>query len=486
MKKKILMVQFRHETNSFCPKKADEQAFRNMYFYEGEEVFSKQRGKRNEMGAFLDVFEKYDFELIPCVALAASPSGPVTADVYDFVLKNVKECIEKNKPFDGVLLTCHGAMVSEEHDDGEGDLFEFIRNLVGWDIPLISSLDLHANVTEKMVRCATALVPFEKYPHIDTYETGYVAASIMAETLSGNIKPVMAYRKVPFLLPLLPDASAQLRPFYNYAEKLNEHPDALSVRFSHGFFPADIEELGMAVLVVTNNNKELAEEYADGLYNLICDNLSSLCVDYMTLDEALDRASSLEGPVVLADASDNPGAGGLGDTTHILRAIIERGITGAAISTITDAKAVEKCIEAGVGATVSLDLGGWSDKEYSGGPLSVTAYVKKLSDGKYKSKSQMAYGVEFNHGKTAIVDIGGNLVIITSIARQPYDIEIFRNHGITPEDQKILVVKSAIHYRATFKDVASEMIPLALPGYSVPIPQIYKYKKWKGNGFKNS
>lgn len=483
MKKKILIVQFRHESNSFCPKKADEQAFRNMTFLVGEEVFSKQRGQRDEMGAFLDVLEKYDeFELIPCVGLSASPSGPVTSNVYDFVLTKIADCINKHKHFDGVLLSCHGAMVAEGHDDGEGDLFEFIRNLLGYDIPLIATLDLHANVTDKMAHLATALIPYEKYPHIDTYETGLKAANIMAKTLLGEINPFMAYRKIPFLLPLLPDSSPQLSPLYACAHKLNEQSEVLIARFTHGFFPSDIEELGMSVLIVTNNNKQFAEECADELYSLICSNIPRLNTSYMTLDEALDRVASFsEGPVVLADASDNPGAGGLGDTTHILRAILNRGITGAAIATITDAESVEKCIAAGVGSEVQLNLGGWSDPEYSGGPLYVTAYVKKISDGKYMSKAQMSYGVEFKHGKTAVVEIAGNLVLITSIARQPYDIEIFIYHGINPRDHKLLVVKSAIHYRATFENVASEMIPLALAGYSVPVAQKYKYKKWKGS-----
>ena len=482
MKKKILIVKFMHETNSFCPKKADEKAFRNMCFFEDEEMFEKSRGVRNELGAFLDVLEKYDdFELVPSVALDATPSGPVTADVYNYVLEKVKKSIEKNKPIDGVLLNCHGAMVAQGHDDGEGDLFEFIRNLIGENIPLISTLDLHANVTDKMASLATALIPYERYPHIDTYETGYKAATIMAKTLLGEMKPIMEYRKIPFLLPLLPDESPQMRPLYECAEKLNKEINSVSIRFSHGFFPADIKELGMAVLAVTDGDKELARKSADTLYETIIDNLPNLQAQYMTLDDALNMVgTSQNGPVVIADASDNPGAGGLGDTTHILRAILEKGISGAAIATITDAESVEKCIEAGVGADIELELGGWSAPEYSGGPLKVKAYVKKLSDGKYISKAKMSYGMEFNHGKTAVVEIGGNTVLITEIARQPYDIEIFINHGINPEDCSLMVVKSAIHYRATFGYVASEMIPLALPGYSVPTPKAYNYKKWNG------
>jgi len=481
MKKKILIVQFTHETNSFCPQKADMQAYKNMIFLMGNDMFDKQRGQRSGVGGFLDVLEKYgEFELVPSVALSASPSGPVTADVYDFVLKEVTAAIKEHSLLDGVLINFHGAMVAEGHDDGEGDLMEVIRSMVGWDIPIIATLDLHANVTDKMAKCATVMVPFEEYPHIDTYETGCRAAEIMAQTLLGNIKPVMSYRKIPFLQPLLPSASDELSPIYALAKELNAKEEMLSVRFTHGFFPADIAELGMSVLAIADGNSNLADECADKLCNFILDSIPKLKAQYMTLDEALNKSVSSEGIFVLADSSDNPGAGGVGDTTHILREVLKRGIKGVAIATITDYKFVEKCVSSGVGTIVESELGGWSDPQYSGGPLKVSAYVKKISDGKYKSKAQMSYGVEFNHGKTVVVEIEGNYVIVTSISRQPYDIEIFRNHGITPEDQKILVVKSAIHYRATFKDVATEMIPLSLSGYSVPTPEIYQYKKWKG------
>ncbi|MBE7001903.1 MAG: M81 family metallopeptidase [Ruminococcaceae bacterium] len=483
MKKNVLTITFSHETNAFCPKKTDIQDFRNMYLYVGEEAFTMQRGRREGVGAFLEVFEGCDdFTLIPTLSAWACPSGVVTANMYDFALNQIETVIHNHKNIDGVLLNLHGAMVAEGHDDGEGDLLEWIRNLVGWEIPVIASLDLHANVTDKMAKCATALIPCEEYPHTDTYETYTKAAELMLQTLRGECKPVMAYRKIPFLQPLLPSASAQLAPLYALTEELKKQQGILSARFTHGFFPSDIAELGMAVLIVADGNQQQADAAADALYRLTCQQLPNLKITYPSFEETLDRIMAAEGgPYVIADSSDNPGAGGLGDTTHILRAILQRGITGAALATITDAKAVETCIVAGVGATVELELGGWSDAEYSGGPLKVSAYVKLLSDGKYLSKAKMSYNVEFRHGKTAVVEIAGNSVIITEISRQPYDIEIFPNHGIDPKEQKLIVVKSSVHYRATFASVAKEMITVALPGYSVPIPQIYKYKKWKGS-----
>lgn len=481
MKKKLLIIEFKHETNVFCPKPADEKAFRDFRLYVGDEAFEKHRGKGTEVGAFLDVFEKRDdFELIPTVAMYACPCGTVTEDVYDFVVKNVTEAIRKNSPLDGVLIAFHGAMVAEGHDDGEGDLLEKIRELVGGEIPIITSLDLHANVTKKMIDCTTAIVPFEHYPHIDIYETGYVAAKIMEETLDGKLSPVMAYRRIPFLLPLFPSDFPEMQTLYGIAKKLQDTPGARCVRFAHGFFPCDIEEMGMTVIAISDGDRNLAEKLADELSNAIVDNIANLKRIYPSLDEALDIASMPgDGPVVLADASDNPGAGGLGDTTHILRRILERGITGAVVATILDPASAEVCDNAGVGATVELSLGGWSDPIYSGGPLAVTAHVRMITDGKYKFKGQMMHGDEVNHGKTAVVEIAGNTVLITSLPRQPFDLEIFRRHGIAPEEQKILVTKSAIHYRASYGTVAREMIAVSLPGYSSPIPQAYQYKNWK-------
>ena len=200
------------------------------------------------------------------------------------------------------------------------------------------------------------------------------------------------------------------------------------------------------------------------------------------MDEALDIALEPgDGPVAIGDASDNPGAGALGDSTHILRRILKRGITGAAVASILDPECVKTCIKAGVGSTVELSLGGWSDELYSGGPLHVTAYVKGISDGKFIYKGKMTHGAVANHGTTAVVEIAGNTVLITSLSRQPYDLEIFRSNGVAPEDYRILVTKSAIHYMASYGTIARELITLSLPGYSVPVPEGYAYKNWKKN-----
>lgn len=482
MKKKILMLHFRHETNAFCPRQADEASFRETRFLLGQEVIDNQLGVGSDTGGFLDVFYgREDVQIVPTVALYTSPCGPVTEDVHDFVTETVVRTIREQGPFDAVLADVHGAMVADGHPDGEGDLFAAIRREVGWEIPLMAPLDLHANVTKQMAHCATALLPYNTYPHVDIFETGRAVAQLMDRTLSGEVQPKLGYRRVAFQLPLFPDADPNIRPLYELAAEMQKRPGVLHARFTHGFYPSDIEEVGMAALIITDGDQKLADSLAEELASAIEKQIPKLKQSYLSLDEALDKAAIPgSGPVVIADTSDNPGAGGLGDTTHILRRILERGITGAAVATILDPAAAELCEKAGEGETVELQLGGWSDPAYSGGPLHVAAKVLQITDGCYVNQGIMMHGARLNHGKTALVDIAGNRVLISSIPQQVYDAEIFRRHGISPEKANLLVVKSTIHYRADFGKFARELIPVVVPGYAAPTPEGYIYKNWRG------
>lgn len=226
----------------------------------------------------------------------------------------------------------------------------------------------------------------------------------------------------------------------------------------------------------------MAETIADELEAAILREKDKLHENYLTLDEALDLAMEPgDGPIVIADTADNPGGGGLGNTTWILRRILERKMTGCALAVIVDPASVQICEKAGAGANVKLNLGGWSDPAYSGGPLKVSAYVRAITDGKYINKGKMAQGGTMRMGKTAVLEIAGNVVLVTSIPTQPYDLNVFPSHGVTPTDMRLLVVKSSIHYRATFGTVARAMLPVPIPGYIDPRPQTFPFRTWKGN-----
>ena len=480
--KKILIAHFCHETNSFCSKKADFTAFKNCCFKEGQIIIDSQRGNATDLGGFIDaVLKRKDIKLIPTVSLEAPPSGPVTEDVFNFVLDSVLKAIKENSPLDGVFFNFHGAMVAENHFDAEGDISEKIREVIGENVPFMATLDLHANVTEKMAKNVDVLIPYDCYPHTDCAETGEAVARIMLDTLDGKIKPVMKFISVNHLLPLFPTEELSIKPLYEKAFKMREQKGVLSARFAHGFAPADIPEMGMSVMVVTNSDYELAKNLATELKTAILQKIPELTINYPSLDYALDRVTLKgDGPVVIADSSDNPGAGAFGDTTHILKRVLERKMTGFAFATIIDPESVKKCQKAGVGSYVDLNLGGWSDVKYSGGPIPVKAYVKMLSNGIYTFKGRIYTGNIAKQGETAILEIEGNTVIVNSLPRQAFDLEVFRCHGIRPEEKRALVVKSSVHFRADYGKIAREMHVVALKGVASPDPKNYVYKNYKG------
>lgn len=481
MKKRVLIAEFKHETNSFSPSAADRQAFENRRLLFGEELIDYFSGVETEVGAFLDVLGgRDDFALYPCIAFNAEPSGPVTKEIYDLASHKLREAILKDGPFDGILLALHGAMVAQGHPDGEGDLLEMLRQTAGPQVPIVASLDLHANVTPKMAKNATALIPFEYYPHTDTYQTALLAAETMKDILLGDISLCFAYAYIPFLLPLFPTEFPEIAQFNELARQYTEEPDTCFVRITHGFFLADFQEMGMSVVAAVNGSQQRANQIVSELSKKIWESRHIFSRHYPTLDNALDTLQAAEGaPVVLADASDNPGAGGMGDTTHLLRRVLQRGIQGGALATIHDPDSVAACRRAGIGATVSLDLGGKSDPAFSGGPLHVQAKVLRFTNGEYRNRDEMDRGGLVRLGDCAVVDIGGNLVIISSFRTQPYDLEVFRSCGIAPEDRRFLMVKSAVHYRASFGKIAYKMIDLALPGYAKPVPEGLPYQNWK-------
>ncbi len=470
--KRILVAQFKHETNCFSPFPADRTAFSARNALIGAEIAPYFDGVSNEMGGFLSYFrgKEAQVRLVPVIAFNAEPSGPVTAEVYEFVTETILRALREDGPFDGVLLSLHGAMVAEGHPDGEGDLLEQIRRAAGPEVPIAASLDLHANLTEKMVRSATVLVPFLHYPHTDEFETGRRTAALLEDLLEGRAAYRMAAAYVPYLLPLYPTALPELHAFYARAAALEREQGAAMVRITHGFFPADVPYMGMAVVAVTEDGR--AGELAAGLAKEIWQGRAALRRSFPPLAEALDRVETATAfPVVLADAADNPGAGGSGDTTFLLRGILARGLRGGAYAAITDPESVAACVRAGEGAEVELLLGGKGDPALTGGPLPVRARVQRITDGVYVNRDKMDHGLAIRMGTTAILEIGGNLVLVTERRTQPLDAEVFRAFGIEPERQRFLVVKSSVHYRASFGKFAAEMIEVAEGGYAPPEPE---------------
>lgn len=473
--KTILTAEFRHETNRYSPGITDMEIYRQRNAVFGEKAVRERfAGAKNEMTAFQDFFCKDpDFRIKPVLAMNAAPGGVVDQKVWELVKDSLLDAIDEEETVDGLLLCLHGAMATEEYEDGEGELLQILRERVGSDVPIITTLDLHANITEKMMRFADAFFPYDYYPHTDMYEAGLRAASCMKRTLNGEIRPAMAYKKLDLILPYMPTAFEEFAPFLAKAQSMRNSGALIDVTICHGFFASDIYEQGVAVLAVTDGDLPLAQRTADELGDKIFYARKKLRRSFYSAAQAVEIAkNSTEFPVVLADVSDNPGSGGSTDATLLLRTMLERDVRDAAVAVICDPEVVRQAELAGVGSTIEVQLGGKVAPEVTGGPVSCTAYVKVITDGKFRNRDKMCQGLLINFGKCALLQIGGIQVIVSSFRTQPWDLEIYRHCGIQPQDMKILMVKSAAHFRASFGTVAAQILDVQAPALAPQNPEM--------------
>ena len=462
---RIFIGSFSHETNTFWPRKTGRDEFVSRYYLRGQDVVKKFSRTLTPLGGFIDVLNENNVEAIFSVAASAEPSGYVTREAYEEVKSTLLRDLAAAGKVDGVLLALHGAMVAEHEDDGEGVILEAVRELVGPDVPVMATLDLHANITERMVRNADAMIPHHEYPHVDGYDRSLELADMMIRTIRGELHPVMTYRHPPILASLTETQTEAYRPLTEACEKARARKGVLEATIVHGFFAADIPDCGVTSLVITDGDRELADRTAEELAAVAWQYRKTLAVvPTYTPEEAIEEAKRTKGLVVFADICDNSGAGSSGDGTKLLRAMLDHGVTGAAYAAITDAEAVEQCRRAGVGHWVDLRLGGKTAPEYLGEPIECRAYVKGIFDGRYTNKGPMQAGMVFDMKTTAVIEVEGISIIVASVARQPFDVEVFRSHGLTPSDFHILVVKSSVHYRASFGQYAEKMLNVECPG----------------------
>ncbi len=462
---RVLVAEFKHETNTFCNEETGRKQYEERYIKLDNEVIRYFNGVKTEIGGFIDVSKEEGLILIPSIAANAVPGGPVTREMFEMVKNKILNTIQQNEPIDAILLSLHGAMVLEDNPDGEGELLEVIRSSVGAEIPIMCSLDLHANITGKMVNNANGLYPYRTYPHLDLYERGCEAARNIAKLLRKEINLVTRAKMLPMLIPLLETDKEPQRQFFNMAKEWEKEDRVISVSIATGFPYADIYEAGMTVIAQTDNDAILAEHIVEHIGNEIMAKRQDFTKETLPVEEAVRKGmNASRGPVVLADGADNPGCGSAGDGTHILRCLMNMKAQNTAFASIPDPEVVRQAIDAGVGATIKVKLGGKINPMVTGDPIEAIATVKTIADGIFVNKGPMAQGLRNNIGKTVVLDMGGIEVIVSEKRFQPWDPEIFRRMGIEPADKQILVVKSALHFRAAFGPIATEIIDVDAPG----------------------
>lgn len=460
MSPRVLVAEFMHETNTFSVQPTDEAAFRRCHFHRGNEIPAIYHGTRSALGAAFAAAEDLGWHLVHPIAAHANPSGRVTDACFDTV---AGEIVAAATGVDGVLLHLHGAMATTSHDDGEGELLSRLRAAIGRDVPIVVVLDLHATVTEAMAHHANALIAYRTYPHVDEFERVWQGARLLARAMAREIRPVTAVARRPILYALDGGrtTSAPMIELLSRADSLEASGEALVVSIQAGFSSADVHDIGPSVAVSTDGDPVKARALAEGLMDEVWAQRNHSTIHFTPLNDAVAKAKSGEReskPLVIADYSDNPGAGAYGDATVLLNALIDADVRHCAFHAICDPEAVVQAAAAGVGNQVTLSLGGKVDPTAGGGPLTVTAHVAAITDGDVTLYGPMGGGVTRGYGLSARLKIGGIDVVVISNNGQAIDLAQFTSLGIEPTRCATLVVKSMQHFRAAFEPIAREVL----------------------------
>ena len=470
----ILVAGFQHETNTFAPTVASYDSF-----VRGEDFPGLVRGEAMlgllnvnlPASGFINFVRAQGHGVTPVIWAGAGASAHVTTHAYELIASEVVEAA-RSASFDAIYLDLHGAMVAQHLDDGEGELLSRIRAVTRPDMKIVVSLDSHANVTRQMLTLADGVVAYRTYPHIDMAETGRRAGALLLALMRAEHPAHLAIRRVPFLIPVN-SMSTMMQPargIYDLLEALE--PKVLSLSFAPGFPAADFPECGPVIWGYGFDEAE-TERALDILFDRVCKPEDQWAVEFEEPDAAVQHAmhvaSTAHRPVIIADTQDNPGVGGDSNTTGMLRALLRHGAQDAAIGLICDPSAAAAAHEAGVGATISIGLGGCPQIE-GDPPLHAKFQVEALSDGKFVYGGPMMNAKASDLGPMARLRIGGVRIAVSSAKAQLLDRNMYRAVGIEPERMKILVNKSSVHFRADFAAIAEQILVVRAPGPFIADP----------------
>lgn len=468
---KVYCASMTHESNSFSPLPTNMDSFREMFLYrpstgEGKGLLDKPLLEANLRSICLD----RGWQVIDGLFAGACPSAPTRVTDYKTLRDEMINGLRDAMPVHMVLLFLHGAQMAEGCDDCEGDILAAMREVVGPEIPIGVELDLHCNITPAMTENATIIIACKEYPHTDFAARAEEVVALTEAAVKKEISPVMWFERVP-MLGYFHTTREPMRSFVDSLFDQEKKSGILSISLAHGFPATDFPGVGAGVLVVADGDmncaKELAEDLSRKFFALRKNSAPSFSVN-----QALEQALAIRGgPVVIADASDNPGGGAAGDSTHFLRAILDADIADRAIGMIWDPAAFDLIEKAGVGATIPLRIGGKSGP-LSGKPVDGMAEIIAIRD----DLQQLMFGEYGDLGPAASLRMGNVEIIINSIRQQIFGPKTFEDLGIDLGSKKIIVVKSAQHFHTQFAAIATEIIYASPPGSVTTDFREYSYK----------
>ena len=466
---RVVIAMMSHETNTFSPVVTDLDRFAGgrPQPLAGPTAVDTYRGTASCLGGYIAVCDARGITPHCAIAANAPPSGPVENEAYEHMAAAI---VEAAAECDVLLLDLHGAMVTRQYDDGEGELLRRLR-AAHPELPIAVALDMHANITEQMVANCTLLAGYHTYPHVDMDSTAHRAGELMFAALDGACRPVMRWGNAPMLPHVMrqgtddaPNQALQAR-----AAEIEQTPHTLVSLFT-GFPHADIRDAGLSVVVVTDADAETAQQHTDELLDQAWADRARFVYQPEALSDSLERARQAaaapgEGPVLLLDHYDNTASGGTMDTTDVLAAILKEGLEDVAVFGFYDPAAVQAAQEAGIGAEVRVELGGklaMPALARQSTPLVIEGTVKLLSDGQFPATVAMSRGLTMNMGHSAVLRLPGAVdIVIVSRHIEPFDPGCFHSVGIDPRARRYLMLKSRIHYRVGFRDLVKTVVECA-------------------------
>ncbi|MBN8734613.1 MAG: M81 family metallopeptidase [Acidobacteria bacterium] len=475
---RIGVAGFLHESNTFLGVPTTYHHFTAASLTRGPALLHRWTNTHHELGGFLDALTAANADIIPLLATFAVPSGTITAEAYERIASELLDDLRAALPLDGLLLALHGATVSAEHPDADGELLRRIRDLVGPDLPIVTTLDLHANVSPRMIALANATVAYRTNPHLDQRDRGREAATLLLRTLSGEIRPVQALETPPMLVQISRQhtASPPAADLYAAIPEVLAWPGILSASITMGFYYADVEEMGAACFAVADNDPALARRAALHLSQHAWSLRHALTGSLPTPAEAVSQAIAANaspnprGPIVLMDVGDNVGAGSPADSTILFAEILRQNARNSLVI-LYDPAAVQACLAAGPGATVRLNVGG--------PPVPIEGAVRTLSDGRFV-EPQIRHGGwgDYDQGLTAVVETAdAHTIVLTSRRMAPLSLEQLISLGIHPEWKSILIAKGVVAPRAAYEPIAAEILLVDTPGVTSDNPNHFTYHR---------
>ena len=461
---KVYAASIQTETNTFSPVPTSHQMF--------EETYKTFRGQDpvnpNFWGSPMVEFQKfalaYNDTYVEGLCVAAEPAGIVPKQVYENYRDEILNDLQSQLPVDMVLLNLHGAMVAENYDDCEGDFIACVRQLVGKNIPIGVELDLHTHLTNKMILNADLIITFKLYPHTDVADRAAELYQLTRKLALKQLTLQQGYYDCQ-MINIFPTGTSPVKEFVDEIVEIEKNdPKIVSISFIHGFIWGDVPDLGAKLLVYTDKKQDsdgcYASKIADKLGKKIYSVREKTQVNLLTLDVLIEKLLKPSiGLTVVADFSDNPGLGGMGDATFILQAVLKANLTNIVFATIYDPEATEEAHAAGVGKIISVSLGG-KFGPLSGDSVQASAIVKFLNPQLIQTFSDLSLPL----GKAAVLEISGNIVIVNALRTQVYSPDTITNMQVSLSDKRAIIVKSSEHFRTAFASIANEIIHVSTPG----------------------